>query len=130
MGDLSKLRKWVEANPTRYSDYRKEYEKSDKVKAYRKSYREKYWKAALKAYGSVCDHCGDDRHEVLTIDHINKDGAKHRKSLNCHGGIGFYLWLSKNNYPKGFRVLCFNCNCCLGLRGFLPSLNNSLREVA
>jgi len=46
--------------------------------------------------------------EFLTIDHINNNGAEHRKLV---GGMNFYRWLQKNNYPEGFRVLCYNCNC-------------------
>lgn len=30
------------------------------------------------------------------------------------------LWLKKNNYPPGFRVLCMNCNFSLGMRGYCP----------
>ena len=22
-----------------------------------------------------------------------------------------YIWLKNNNFPEGFQVLCFNCNC-------------------
>ncbi len=48
--------------------------------------------------------------EWLTIDHINNDGAAHRKEIG-EGGTNFYRWLRKNNYPLGFRTLCWNCNC-------------------
>jgi hypothetical protein len=44
----------------------------------------------------------------LTVDHPNNDGASHRKLI---GRTNLYRWLQKNNYPKGFRVLCWNCNC-------------------
>ena len=27
------------------------------------------------------------------------------------GGTKFYRWLKRNNFPEGFQVLCFNCNC-------------------
>ena len=23
----------------------------------------------------------------------------------------FYLWLKRNNFPPGYQVLCWNCNC-------------------
>lgn len=53
--------------------------------------------------------------DLLTIDHVNNDGAKHRrelKSLNeskgrWRGG-DFYAWLLKNNLPDGFQTLCWN----------------------
>lgn len=44
--------------------------------------------------------------DALQIDHINGGGSKHLKSL--HGSI--YQWLKNNNYPKGYQVLCANCN--------------------
>lgn len=55
-----------------------------------------------------CACCGEDIYEFLTIDHINGGGHKHRKQI----GMGnLYRWLRKNNFPKGYQVLCFNCNC-------------------
>lgn len=56
-----------------------------------------------------CACCGETTFEFLTIDHINNDGAKHRKLIN-RKGFGFYLWLRKNGFPEGFQVLCMNCN--------------------
>lgn len=59
-----------------------------------------------------CLHCGIDVYPLLTIDHINNDGAKHRREISsghCQGGRT-YQWLRKNNYPEGFQVLCQNCN--------------------
>ena len=55
-----------------------------------------------------CQHCGENVIELLTIDHINGGGNKHRKSL---GQTNFYSWLKRNNYPIGFQILCYNCNC-------------------
>lgn len=52
-----------------------------------------------------CSHSGV---EFMTIDHINGGGTQHRKDYHI-GNI--YKWLKDNNYPSGFRVLCFNCNC-------------------
>jgi hypothetical protein len=41
------------------------------------------------------------------IDHKNNDGYAHRKVVR---GSSFYAWLKRNNYPKGFQILCHNCN--------------------
>lgn len=73
----------------------------------------------VNKYGGKCDCCGIDNIEFLTIDHPNNDGAIHRKTLR---GLGttFYAWLKKNEYPEGFRVLCFNCNCSRGGYGYCP----------
>lgn len=57
-----------------------------------------------------CICCNERNLMFLTIDHINNDGAKHRKQIREETGNTFYLWLKDNNYPEGFQVLCYNCN--------------------
>ena len=56
-----------------------------------------------------CKRCGLRHVFALTIDHINNDGAEHRKRDNLYGGNSFYRWLIKNKYPEGFQVLCMSC---------------------
>lgn len=58
-----------------------------------------------------CIQCGIQDLRVLTIDHINGSGRKHLESIGVKGGQQFYRWIRKSGYPKGFQVLCFNCNC-------------------
>ncbi len=61
--------------------------------------------------GAKCMICGETRKLCLTIDHINNDGAEHRKISGVGGGgYNTYCWLKRNNYPRGFQVLCRNCN--------------------
>jgi len=76
----------------------------------------------MSYYGGKCSCCGEDQLEFLTIDHVNKPGNIHRKEIGISGGGGlrFYRWLQKNNYPLGYRVLCFNCNCAIGHYGYCP----------
>lgn len=62
---------------------------------------------AIKKYGGKCVCCGEKQLEFLCIDHINGGGNKHRKQMTTKS-IG--EWLYTNKYPKGFQVLCFNCN--------------------
>lgn len=77
---------------------------------------EKYRLKVLTHYGGnppKCSKCGFDNIDCLEIDHIKNNGAEHRKKLfgSQRGtGTGFYLWLIKNNFPKGYQVLCKNCN--------------------
>jgi hypothetical protein len=81
--------------------------------------------AVFNAYGGPkCACCGETIFKFLTIDHINNDGAEHRRSLKndkskSSSGQRIYCWLKKNNFPPGFQVLCFNCNCG-------KSLNNGI----
>jgi hypothetical protein len=73
-----------------------------------RSYRERIKKEVISHYGGQCSCCGCSDIRVLSIDHINRDGAKHREETGH--GEKFYLWLRRNGYPTGYRVLCFNCN--------------------
>ena len=80
----------------------------------------------LAAYGGVCLCCGETSWQFLTIDHINGDGNAQRKHLGLNGSQ-FYRWLQKQNYPVGFRVLCFNCNTAIGFYGGCPHADNQRR---
>ncbi len=66
-----------------------------------------------------CSKCGFEDIRALCIDHINGDGANHRRQITSNdlskkprdgGGSNTYRWLKRNGYPEGFQVLCFNCN--------------------
>ncbi len=64
---------------------------------------------AILMYGGYrCACCGDGEALFLTIDHVNNDGARHRRRVGASDG--FYRWLKRKGYPKGFQVLCSNCN--------------------
>lgn len=79
----------------------------DKHARQAKEYRRKLFRDAMEAYGGVrCACCGETEWHFLSIDHINNDGAEHRRSV----GRNLHLWLKQSNYPPGFQVLCHNCN--------------------
>jgi hypothetical protein len=88
----------------------------------RTAFRRKY--RVLSHYSNgvpVCSCCGESLIEFLTLDHINGDGAQHRRALGIPGGgYTFYGHIVKENYPPGYRVLCYNCNCSLGFIGYCP----------
>ena len=80
--------------------------------------------AALRAYGGekpvcACRNCKESHYEFLTIDHINGGGSQHRREV-VKGSGDMYRWLRNNNYPPGFRVLCWNCNLAIALYGKCP----------
>jgi predicted restriction endonuclease len=74
----------------------------------------------LEHYGSRCACCGEAHQEFLCVDHINGGGNQHRKLLHLMPGGQMYRWLIRNNFPEGFRLLCWNCNSSLGMRGYCP----------
>jgi hypothetical protein len=59
-----------------------------------------------------CGCCGEVREQFLALDHIDGDGP--RQPGARRGGNTFYVWLKKQGYPPGLRVLCHNCNCAKG----------------
>jgi hypothetical protein len=91
--------------------YMRDYHLSHKEEraAYNKAYRAIMKDKIFKHYGEQCICCGESEQAFLTIDHIDGKGTEQRANLK--GGDGFYRWLIKNNFPEGFRTLCYNCNC-------------------
>ena len=63
-----------------------------------------------------CLCCGETIMEFLTIDKFI--GTSNHKKITG-SGIRLYIWLIKHDFPKGYRVMCFNCNCGRG-RGICP----------
>jgi hypothetical protein len=61
-----------------------------------------------------CQCCGESHTLALTTDHVNGKGKQHLRENKIIGGGAFYRWLINNNFPEGYRVWCFNCNCSRG----------------
>ena len=111
-------RRWRARNQDKVKAARERYRKSGRKNRMNKLWRMKLRLEVLIHYGGnppICACCSEDIIEFLSIDHINNDGAKHRKELGIRResthGTKFYRWLRNNNFPEGFQVLCYNCNC-------------------
>jgi len=62
------------------------------------------------AYGGYrCNCCGEDERRFLSIDHVNNDGAAHRRAHGHTTGEKMHRWLIREGFPSGFQVLCMNC---------------------
>ena len=92
---------------------------TNRLNTYHQQTRDSVKLAAFNKYGGViCKCCGETEPLLLTIDHINEDGASHRRAIFGYTekrkgrgtGGNMYRWLKSHNYPEGFQVLCFNCN--------------------
>jgi hypothetical protein len=75
--------------------------------AYDKNKRIKARLACLEYYGPRCACCAEDHVLLLTIDHINNDGAEDRKNNNL---ASMWETVVKREFPDTFQVLCMNCN--------------------
>jgi hypothetical protein len=87
-----------------------------KYRATQKRYRLKVRIAALTHYGGKCACCGEARHEFLHLDHMYGGGRKHRAEIRAR----LDEYLRREGYPRGYRVLCANCNLALGTYGYCP----------
>lgn len=87
----------------------------DKWHKYCRKYRDKLTLKVLTHYGGKCYCCGETNILFLTIDHINNNGAKERRSISGinvgTNNLSVYRLIVKNNYPDTYRVACYNCNC-------------------
>ena len=59
----------------------------------------------------ACACCGEKETRFLTLDHVNGNGANHRRVI---GRQPLERWLKSNGYPSGYQVLCWNCNVAKG----------------
>jgi hypothetical protein len=96
--------------------------------------RQKRQKRALKYeamnyYGRVCACCGESNFWFLEVDHIENDGAEHRRKMGDKkwGGAAILRWLRKNNWPEGFQFLCSTCNQAKARYGRCP---HEIRRLA
>jgi hypothetical protein len=99
-------------------------------RTYEAGKRQRLKAKVLQAYGGQCVCCGEDTPEFLTVDHINNDGAEHRRQLNMSSGGRFYRWLKTQGFPRdSFQLLCFNCNCAKGYFGECPHQRTVVRAA-
>jgi len=109
-----KRREWYANNKERDCLNKKLYRKNnfERIKLTKRVHLDNLKMAAIVRYSNGqnnCAHCGESTFEFLTLDHINNDGGKHRKSQKITGS-SIYQWVKMNNYPPTFQILCYNCN--------------------
>jgi hypothetical protein len=66
-----------------------------------------------------CQCCGETEIKFLSLDHVNNDGAKHRRELGKNVDH-MYDWIIRNGFPPMFQVLYFNCNYAKSAYGRCP----------
>ena len=58
--------------------------------------------------GCSWSDCGVSDSDMLTLDHINNDGANARRYTKIGSGNVAYWFLKRHGYPKGYQTLCWN----------------------
>ena len=77
-------------------------------------------KRIFDVLGRSCACCGETTPEFLTLDHIGNTGAEHRRSVG-RSTRAIYAAAERSGLPRDqFRILCFNCNCSIGAKGYCP----------
>ena len=98
-------------------------EHSEKLTEHGRQYRASLKLSTFRQYSKEipeCACCGENNIEFLSMDHVDGNGAEHRRNTGCGTGDVMYRWLRRHGYPAGFQVLCFNCNQAKGRLGQCP----------
>ncbi len=108
-----------------YNKHQIEYHKTSNYKKYQKAYYRNIKLKVIEHYSNgtmQCNCCGEKHIEFLTIDHIDCGHKYHGrdKKPNKHFCINMCEYLMKNDFPKGYQILCYNCNCAKGFFGKCP----------
>ena len=113
----------------------KKYYAGDKAKALKESNElkrltilQEYSKRLSNSNIPCCNCCGQNSHiDFLEIDHIaGKKEMDYESELIKLGysselkSIMWYNWIIENDFPKGFQILCKNCN---GAKGMINNNN-------
>lgn len=79
-----------------------------KIDARMVRWRDKKRLEFIAELGGKCSHCGEANPVVLDFDHINDNGAEHRRATRS---VTIVRYFSKYGVDKEqFQLLCKNCN--------------------
>ncbi len=95
-------------NPEYFKKYYREH-RADLIKYETEKYRQ-HKLEVYRLLGNKCSCCGLSEVSCLQIDHINNDGADHRKSLNGGTRIYRYILTHYDTDKDRFQLLCGNCH--------------------
>jgi hypothetical protein len=122
IGRKESSRRYREKHKGKLIEYRRSHREQTRI--YRKKYSQRLRLEALNHYSNGdmrCRCCGEKRVEFLCLDHINNDGAIHRRE-SYHNATHL---ISKRNgkWRDGIQVLCYNCNIAKKIYKTCPHQN-------
>jgi len=95
-------------------------EKKEQERQKQKEFYQKCRTEMLGIYGHQCTCCGETTPEFLAFDHVNNDGAHHRKKMVGWDFLALYRWAKRHGFPDSLQVLCHNCNVAKETCGVCP----------
>lgn len=121
----AKTAAWKKAHPEQWREIQRRTRLRRRASGKQQEYMRKYWpgykrllwKQIFEIYGGQCACCGETNPLFLSLDHIARDGAEHRKryagqNSRSRAGNGARVMRDAIRQPDKtrFRILCFNCN--------------------
>lgn len=116
---LKRQREYYAKNRAKRREWNRDWiaKNRDRYNASKFIYRDKLKREAIEIYSNgrnECAICGENDIDVLCLDHINDDGAEHRRKIKISGrstsGTSTHAALKREGWPGGIQVLCANCN--------------------
>lgn len=102
--------------------YQKKYrqENKEELRLKKREYERRVREEGILEYGGKCSCCGESEAKFLTLEHLNGRSSEDRAT-------GYKAWarLKRLGWPKGYTVLCWNCNCAKGIYGVCPHQTKS-----
>lgn len=74
-----------------------------------------------------CACCPEKNLIFLTLDHIVPI-KRQSYGTNYHTSDRLFSRLIKENFPEGYQVLCYNCNCAKRLNQYCPHQLNRMKK--
>lgn len=79
-------------------------------------------------FGSCCACCGEARSAFLTLDHIHRNGTKHRALFTHHDQM--MRSIQREGWPKDkYRLLCMSCNFATRFGETCPHVETQVNEM-
>jgi len=129
---LKSLSKTMEKNRTKYNKTKLEkyHIVRNKILEKRKIRRFLLRLEVLSHYSKgvpKCKRCNETMIEFLTIDHIIP--RKEHGHSHSFGSDTLLHWLTRNNYPKGFQILCWTCNMIKHFQDYEKNLSQKPENI-
>jgi hypothetical protein len=101
--------RWAKEHPAEFKQYQAEWYQRNRERVLGQQQADRL--EALRYYSRAevprCRCCGESGYLFLTLDHVENNGREHRIST---GGTQICSLLKRQGWPKGYQVLCYNCN--------------------